>query len=206
MIMDYSAHISEEQWFLLLSKNADLQKKRELLPALLLHISECSECKALYERARSVQYTARRFSFAAGAARTMFSETNAYRQVASDQGNTISSQKAGRLGVCIETGPDNAVFLQDTFEEEGIARKYALNFENGNTYLCDDENLLSLHLSGKHLSLDFNDPCLLCQFLLTGEDGTSQSGMLLSVQDPVPVEISPGCFYILEIFFEEKNF
>lgn len=202
--MENIPHISEEQWFLLLSATADPQKKRQLQPALLSHIASCPECRALYDKARVLQYTARGFYDSAEKPGRTFSESGAYRKVASDQENAVSERKKGRLCVCMEIRTNGAVFLPDTLEEEGIARKYSLNFENGDTVLCDEEDLLSLRFQNQHLLVAFNDD-LDCQYQFSGENGSSVSGTLFSGMDELSLETLPGVFYILEIFFREKN-
>lgn len=136
-------HVTMEEWQLFLidqpSKNTPALRSR-----VLAHVMACPDCRALYDKATALSRAASAY---AAALRTQ-EEEDGFAAVASFSQPAPKSAAANTFTVDIDPEGGKAVFLNDTVEATGSARKYAVNPEKDDTCLQEDAGAFTLSLEG----------------------------------------------------------
>lgn len=141
-------HISKEEWQLFfLNKNQNANVK--LNCRVLAHVAGCPECRELYDKATALSRTARAYNDALCTQH----EESGYAAVASFSGKAPQAAGINTFTVDIDAEDGKAVFLADTVEATGSARRYAVNPEQEDTCLREDGGAFILALTGTTLTI-----------------------------------------------------
>lgn len=139
-------HVTNEEWQLFfMNSHTDVK----LRSRILAHVSTCPECRVFYERASELS----RAAIAYSAATARRDSRGAYAAVASFSAPVSRAAAANVFSVDIDAGEGKAVFLADTAEASGAARRFAVNPERGNTCLREDGDAFTLSLAGCGLTI-----------------------------------------------------
>lgn len=143
-------HITMEEWQLYYKNHNSASNS--LRSRILNHIILCPECRTFYDHANSLADAAHAVSTASRSAYI----DDGYAAVASFSQPTAGKALKNTFVVEIDADAGNAVFLDDTVETTGSARKYAVNVEGNGSRLSDDGGSFSMTLSGStiHIHLD----------------------------------------------------
>lgn len=191
-------HVSRQDWMALFSAERRDANWMRLQDRVMAHVNECAGCRDLYEKGMALQAAARA---AAGAAEQRCAGESAFRAVASaDRPVRAADGPRGRLCVCVDSGAEEAAFIDDTLELEGCANKYALNPEEEGRRLLDDGGALCLELRDGQLLLALGDGEPRCECTLLAEDEEPRRAALEAGRR-VGIELPPDSFCTLELVF-----
>lgn len=199
--MENRTHITPEEWTVLLGNGHP--GKRGLAPELMAHISCCGTCRAFYEQARRMKQVLRQSSRTDRTGEKYDADSPEFQAVASASPlQPRQEEQTGSICVCIDTLSGHPVFVPSTLETEGTARKYALDFEENDTVLQDDEEELILRLEQDHLAVSFQDngTRLSCRFL--EEDSPAE---VPAPDGSLSLPLPEAPFLTLELLFEETG-
>lgn len=137
-------HITREEW-LLFHKNRDAR----ISVRVLSHVAVCKQCRELYDKAADLACAAS----ACAAAASPANQYSGYAAVASRSPMDLQPEAAGILTVDIDMDGGRALFLADSIEAAGAARKYALNPNEEGSCLQEDADAFTLTTKGNTLTL-----------------------------------------------------
>ena len=198
-MMNNNMHINDSEWVALFSHHA-LSKEWLLFQSrIMMHIKQCDECRAFYEKSIALRDAAR--ALASACARM---DDSAYQAVASAGGRQAKKHADGSLSVCIASQAGNMQFAEETLEQLGMAEKYAMNLESEGKRLIDDGEALQLALQDGRLRVQIWEPDLSCRWQLINEDEQSLNGPLTSDGSVNEIPIPADGFMTLEITFSDK--
>ena len=193
-------HISAQEWIALFSAQRHDADWMRLQSRVMAHVNGCDACRELFEKGTGLREAAQAMVQAIPAGRT---GAAAFRAVASADAPLRPAPKArGHLSVCLDSGTEDAAFIEDTLELEGCANKYAMNPEDDGKCLLDDDDALRLELSSGVLkvSLGAGEPGCDCLLLADGEDDVAAR---IAPGESADMPLPPDSFCTLEITFSE---
>ena len=194
-------HISREEWTALFSNPYPGADRMRLQARVAAHLNGCAACRELYEKGRALQAAARAMAASGQSA----ASRSAFRAVADAEGPARAADgPLGRLCVCVDSGTDDAAFIEDTLETEGCANKYALNPEDDGRCLLDDGEALRLELrDGRvRVALGAGEPDAECRLLAEDEEAHVARA---SAGQAAEIELPPDSFCTLELVFTEAR-
>lgn len=145
----FNQHVTTEEWQLFFINNHSTQNDPSVRSRVLTHVMACPDCRAFYDKANNLSQAASAYA----AALRGQEEEDGYAAVASFAQPAAKAAASHTFTVDIDSDGSKAVFLNDTVEATGAARKYAVNTEQDGTCLQEDGDAFTLTLEGSTLHI-----------------------------------------------------
>ncbi len=145
-------HVTMEEWQSFFV-NHSAQNNPALRSRILTHVMACPDCRAFYDKAGNTLRAANAYA----AALREQAEEDGFAAVASFDRPSVKTSVPSKFTVDIDADGSKAVFLNDTVEATGAARKYAANSERDGTCLQEDGGAFTLTLDGTTLHIRTED-------------------------------------------------
>lgn len=196
-------HITNSQWVEFFYKDHSDAQWQALEQLILSHIEHCSDCKQLYEKGEAVRSALLQAAVRPASVPTY--TDSAYVAAASyDQPDeSIPDVAEDMLSVTVKNAA-SARFIVGSLDCQGLARQYALNPQNENRALVDDENRLSLLLENGKIYITLDDPDFRCSVRLLA-DSENPPCYDVSAAHQLALDLPGNEYVIVEIRFTEVD-
>lgn len=209
-------HISDYEWIVFLSKETDNPDWNKIEKRITDHVAVCSDCRTLYEKSAALFATldadddlldlsdplAFPSFHASNASSNAFVAAAAYA-AEDDDAFAEQEQNENLLTVTVRSG-EMTRFIVSSLNCKGQANQYALNAQNENRALVDDEKRLSLLLENGKVHITFNDPDFRCSVRLLANSENPPRYDVGSANQLV-LDLPDTEFTIVEITFTEVD-
>lgn len=196
-------HITNSQWVEFFYKDRSDAQWQELEQLILSHVEHCGDCKLLYEKGEAVRSALLQSAVRPASVPTY--TDSAYVAAASyDQPDeSIPEVSEDMLSVTVKNAA-SAKFIVGSLDCQGMARQYALNAQNENRALVDDEKRLSLLLENGKIHITFNDPDFRCSVRLMA-NSENPPRYDVGCANQLTLELPETEFTIVEMTFTEVD-
>ena len=198
-------HITDSQWVEFYYKDHDDAQWQALNDVIMDHVAQCYDCRQVYEKSENMRAALAR---AAGKLRSAFTPAfagNAYTAAAAyDLSAEAPAAKDENTLTVTVRGRASAKFIVGSLDCQGMARQYALNAQNENRALVDDEKRLSLLLENGKIHITFNDPDFRCSVRLMA-NSENPPRYDVGCANQLTLELPETEFTIVEMTFTEVD-